>query len=167
MKNLRLPFNADFSDPALVSTSETVGMLTISPNAATVIMLSVPVTVPPFRQVVGCPSLSFTYQGEGTSRAVFARLVETGTGNVLGDGVHEPIHGRDHGLCDHGQPVVPWPAHVASGLGRRTAFSAFADHGGDAMILSFRPASALCTAGSISNGIVRTLPSARAMDTPP
>ena len=36
-------------------------------------------------QIVGAPSLSFTYSGRGTSRAVFARIVDTGTGTVLGN----------------------------------------------------------------------------------
>jgi ABC-2 type transport system ATP-binding protein len=41
------------------------------------------VTVPADSQVVGAPELSFTYQGLGTSRTVYAQLIDETTGKVL------------------------------------------------------------------------------------
>ncbi|MGI9162964.1 MAG: S15 peptidase family protein [Mycobacterium sp.] len=38
-------------------------------------------------QIVGAPQVSFTYSGLGTSRAVFAQLVDTATGRVVGNQV--------------------------------------------------------------------------------
>ena len=47
--------------------------------------INVPVTVGPGTQVVGAPTLSVTYQGLGTTRAVFAQVVDDSTGLVLGN----------------------------------------------------------------------------------
>ena len=45
----------------------------------------VPITVGSGSQVVGAPTLTFSYQGLGTSRAVFAQVVNNSTGRVLGN----------------------------------------------------------------------------------
>lgn len=80
-----LPFEPGFNEPTPISATGTGGTLTISPGAGPTSMISVPLTVPSGLQIVGAPSLSFTYSGRGTSRAVFARIVDTGTGTVLGN----------------------------------------------------------------------------------
>jgi ABC-2 type transport system ATP-binding protein len=63
--------------------------------------INVPVTVGPGTQVVGAPAVSITYQGLGTSRAVFAQVVDDSTGLVLGN-VVTPVpvmlDGRQHTL---------------------------------------------------------------------
>ena len=46
--------------------------------------IDVPLTVPVSTQVVGAPTVSFTYQGLGNSRAVFAQIVDNSTNLVLG-----------------------------------------------------------------------------------
>jgi ABC-2 type transport system ATP-binding protein len=80
-----LPFEAGFNEPTPISATAAGGTLAISPGAGPTTMISVPLTVPSGMQIVGAPSLSFTYSGQGTSRAVFARIVDTGTGTVLGN----------------------------------------------------------------------------------
>jgi ABC-2 type transport system ATP-binding protein len=47
--------------------------------------INVPVTVGANTQVVGAPTVTFTYQGLGTTRAVFAQVVDNSTGQVLGN----------------------------------------------------------------------------------
>jgi ABC-2 type transport system ATP-binding protein len=45
--------------------------------------VEVDLTPPAGRQVVGAPTLTFTYSGLGTSQAVFAQLVDNNSGLVL------------------------------------------------------------------------------------
>lgn len=63
--------------------------------------INVPVTVGAGTQVVGAPAVSITYQGLGTTRAVFAQVVDDSTGRVLGN-VVTPVpvvlDGRQHTL---------------------------------------------------------------------
>ena len=63
--------------------------------------INVPVTVGAGTQVVGAPAVSITYRGLGTSRAVFAQVVDDSTGLVLGN-VVTPVpvmlDGRQHTL---------------------------------------------------------------------
>lgn len=80
-----LPFQDGFNEPTPISASGPGGTLTISPAAVQSSMISVPVTVPAGMQVVGAPSLTFTYSGQGTSRAVFAEIIDSGTGRVVGN----------------------------------------------------------------------------------
>ncbi|HEY7051227.1 MAG TPA: CocE/NonD family hydrolase [Mycobacterium sp.] len=47
--------------------------------------LNLDVSVPAGTQVVGAPQLTFTYSGRGTSRAVYAQIVDKATGRVLGN----------------------------------------------------------------------------------
>lgn len=49
--------------------------------------LNVSVTSTANNQIVGAPTLSFSYQGLGTSRTVYAQLVDDKTGLVLGNNV--------------------------------------------------------------------------------
>ena len=63
--------------------------------------INVPVTVGAGTQVVGAPAVSITYRGLGTTRAVFAQVVDDSTGRVLGN-VVTPVpvmlDGRQHTL---------------------------------------------------------------------
>jgi ABC-2 type transport system ATP-binding protein len=56
--------------------------------ASNAINLTVP--VPTGTQIVGAPQLSFTYSGVGTSRAVYAQIVDNQTGLVIGN-IDTPI----------------------------------------------------------------------------
>jgi ABC-2 type transport system ATP-binding protein len=47
--------------------------------------LNTPVKPPAGSQIVGAPQLSFSYQGVGTGKAVFAQLVDDATGRVVGN----------------------------------------------------------------------------------
>jgi ABC-2 type transport system ATP-binding protein len=47
--------------------------------------VNVPVAPPVGTRIAGAPSLSFSYRGLGTSRAVYAQLVDDATGQVLGN----------------------------------------------------------------------------------
>lgn len=63
-----------------VSPVLTIGNGTPAWNA-----LNLTVTPPPDSQVVGAPTLQFTYSGLGTSRTVYAQLIDDTTGKVLGN----------------------------------------------------------------------------------
>ena len=101
-----LPYQATFNNLANVTGTSTGGMLGILPfsiggsgpgagtlpysagnasQAATGI--NVDVTVPAGTQVVGAPTVSFTYSGLGTARAVYAQVIDKSTGRVLGNTV--------------------------------------------------------------------------------
>jgi ABC-2 type transport system ATP-binding protein len=61
--------------------------------------INVPVTVGANTQVVGAPTVTFTYQGIGTTRAVYAQVVDNSTGQVLGNIVTPlpvTLDGREH-----------------------------------------------------------------------
>ena len=63
--------------------------------------INVPVTVGAGTQVVGAPTVSITYQGLGTTRAVFAQVVDDSTGLVLGNVVTPvpvTLDGKQHTL---------------------------------------------------------------------
>ena len=63
--------------------------------------INVPVTVGAGTQVVGAPAVSITYQGLGTTRAVFAQVVDDSTGRVLGNVVTPvpvTLDGKQHTL---------------------------------------------------------------------
>ena len=63
---------------------EGVSPLLTFPNASPAWnALSTTVTPPSDSQVVGAPQLSFTYQGLGTTRTVYAQLIDNTTGKVL------------------------------------------------------------------------------------
>jgi ABC-2 type transport system ATP-binding protein len=61
--------------------------------------INVEITVPEDTQVVGAPTVTFTYQGLGTTRAVYAQVVDNSTGRVLGNIVTPlpvTLDGREH-----------------------------------------------------------------------
>lgn len=61
--------------------------------------LKVDFTPPAGNKIVGAPTVSFTYQGLGTSRAVYAQVVDNATGRVLGNIVTQipvTLDGREH-----------------------------------------------------------------------
>ena len=63
--------------------------------------INVPVTVGAGTQVVGAPAVSITYQGLGTTRAVFAQVLDDSTGRVLGNVVTPvpvTLDGKQHTL---------------------------------------------------------------------
>lgn len=79
------PFTRNFNSATPVRASLAAGTLQITKGVATPpTSVAVPVTLKVGSQVVGAPTLSFTYQGTGNARAVFARIVDVGTGKVLG-----------------------------------------------------------------------------------
>ena len=47
--------------------------------------INIDITPTPGDQIVGAPTVSFTYSGLGTSRAVYAQVVDNATGRVLGN----------------------------------------------------------------------------------
>ncbi|MEI7518920.1 MAG: CocE/NonD family hydrolase, partial [Mycobacteriaceae bacterium] len=47
--------------------------------------INVPITVGAGTQVVGAPTLTFDYQGIGTTRAVYAQVINNATGQILGN----------------------------------------------------------------------------------
>jgi ABC-2 type transport system ATP-binding protein len=100
----KLPFEPGFNLPQPYSTAANGGLLGVwpllggsgpgrvegvsplltFPNATPAWnALNTNVTVPADSQVVGAPELSFTYQGLGTSRTVYAQLIDETTGKVL------------------------------------------------------------------------------------
>jgi ABC-2 type transport system ATP-binding protein len=100
----KLPFEPGFNLPQPYSTAANGGLLGVwpllggsgpgrvegvsplltFPNATPAWnALNTTVTVPADSQVVGAPELSFTYQGLGTSRTVYAQLIDETTGKVL------------------------------------------------------------------------------------
>ncbi len=61
--------------------------------------INIPVEVPVGTQVVGAPTVTFTYAGLGTTRAVYAQVVNNATGLVLGNVVTPlavRLDGREH-----------------------------------------------------------------------
>ena len=63
--------------------------------------INVPIPVGAGTQVVGAPAVSITYQGLGTTRAVFAQVVDDSTGRVLGNVVTPvpvTLDGKQHTL---------------------------------------------------------------------
>jgi ABC-2 type transport system ATP-binding protein len=71
------------SGPVTLPAGAPLGLgLALGSKASNALNLSVPVSSG--TQIVGAPELSFTYSGIGTSRAVYAQIVDE-TGRVLGD----------------------------------------------------------------------------------
>ncbi len=79
--------------------------------------INVPVTVGAGTQVVGAPAVSITYQGLGTTRAVFAQVVDDSTGRVLGNVVTPvpvTLDGKQHTLTMDLSDIVYTNASAAS-----------------------------------------------------
>ncbi|WP_263995212.1 S15 peptidase family protein [Mycobacterium yunnanensis] len=71
--------------PLLFGSGPLFGVLPIGATAAlNAVNVHIP-TVATTTYVVGAPTLTLTYSGTGTSRHVFAQLVDDSTGNVLGN----------------------------------------------------------------------------------
>ncbi|MFZ4373770.1 MAG: CocE/NonD family hydrolase [Mycobacterium sp.] len=71
--------------PILGGSNGTGGIYGLGGGAVASNAINVPITVGAGTQVVGAPTLTFDYQGLGTSRAVFAQVVNNSTGQVLGN----------------------------------------------------------------------------------
>jgi ABC-2 type transport system ATP-binding protein len=72
------------SGPVTLPAGAPLGLgLALGSKASNALNLSVPVSSG--TQIVGAPELSFTYSGIGTSRAVYAQIVDEQTGRVLGN----------------------------------------------------------------------------------
>jgi ABC-2 type transport system ATP-binding protein len=65
-------------------------LLSVATAAPASNALNLTVAVPTGTQIVGAPQLTFTYSGVGTSRTVYAQIVDTQTGLVLGN-IDTPI----------------------------------------------------------------------------
>ena len=68
------------ASPTVFSTAFSLASGSPAANA-----VNLDITAPTGTQVAGAPTLSFTYRGLGTSRAVYAQLVDNATGQVLGN----------------------------------------------------------------------------------
>ncbi len=102
-----LPFQNGFASPTPYVVTGDGGTLGIVPLLggsgllATSAVNAINLTATPAvgSQIVGSPQLSFSYQGLGTSRAVFAQLVDNTTGRVIGSLVSPipvTLDGRPH-----------------------------------------------------------------------
>ena len=97
-----LPYESAFNDEPDIGGIADGGLLPIIPffggsnglgdlpyslggGAVAANAINIPVAVPIGTQVVGAPTVSFTYAGLGTTRAVYAQVVNNATGLVLGN----------------------------------------------------------------------------------
>ena len=114
----KLPYQSGFNNRPDITATSTGGLLPVVPliggsnsffdlpyslggGSVARNAINVPVTVGPGTQVVGAPAVSVTYQGLGTTRAVFAQVVDDSTGRVLGNVVTPvpvTLDGRQHTL---------------------------------------------------------------------
>jgi ABC-2 type transport system ATP-binding protein len=114
----KLPFQSGFNDRPDITATSTGGLLPVVPvlggsnsffalpyslggGSVARNAINVPVEVGPGTQVVGAPAVSITYEGLGTTRAVFAQVVDDSTGRVLGNVVTPvpvTLDGRQHTL---------------------------------------------------------------------
>jgi ABC-2 type transport system ATP-binding protein len=111
-----LPYEPGFNDDFLTGTS-TGGLLPIVPiiggsngtgglyglggGSRARNAINVPITVGVGTQVVGAPTVTFDYRGIGTTRAVFAQVINDATGQVLGNVITPlpvTLDGRSHSL---------------------------------------------------------------------
>jgi ABC-2 type transport system ATP-binding protein len=112
----KLPYEAGFNDRSEITGEADGGLLPIVPffggsngldglpyslggGEVASNAINVSVTVGANTQVVGTPKVTFTYQGLGTTRAVYAQVVDNSTGQVLGNIVTPlpvTLDGREH-----------------------------------------------------------------------
>jgi ABC-2 type transport system ATP-binding protein len=79
-----LPFQPGFNEATPITANSKGGSLTFtSSKRPSAINLSAP--LPAGTQVVGAPTVSFTYRGSGTARAVFVQITGAGSQKVLGN----------------------------------------------------------------------------------
>ena len=111
-----LPYETGFNDLSPIGGISDGGLLPIIPifggsnglgdlpyslggGAVAANAINIPVEVPVGTQVVGAPTVTFTYAGLGTTRAVYAQVVNNATGLVLGNVVTPlavRLDGREH-----------------------------------------------------------------------
>jgi ABC-2 type transport system ATP-binding protein len=87
--------------PLLGGSNGTGGLYGLGGGALAKNAINVDVAVPTGTQVVGTPTVSFDYQGIGTTRAVYAQVVNNATGQVLGNVVTPlpvTLDGKQHTL---------------------------------------------------------------------
>ncbi len=84
-----LPFGIGGSGPNTTGCSVTASACSFPLNQVFATpasnAINVPITPTAGQQVVGAPTVSFTYSGIGTSKAVYAQVVDNATGRVLGN----------------------------------------------------------------------------------
>jgi ABC-2 type transport system ATP-binding protein len=84
-----LPFGIGGSGPNTTSCSVTASACSFPLNQVFATpasnAINVPITPTAGQQVVGAPTVTFTYSGFGTSKAVYAQVVDNATGRVLGN----------------------------------------------------------------------------------
>jgi ABC-2 type transport system ATP-binding protein len=120
-----LPFETDFNDGVITGSNPAGGLLPVVPllggsngtgglyglggGALAKNAINVAVDVPENAQVVGAPTVTLTYQGLGTTRAVFAQIVNDATGQVLGNivtPVPVTLDGKEHTLTMNLSDIV-------------------------------------------------------------
>ncbi|WP_157681568.1 S15 peptidase family protein [Mycobacterium sp. JS623] len=91
--------------------------------------LNLTVTAPATTQIVGAPQLTMTYSGVGTSRHVFAQLIDNSTGLVIGDiatPVPVTLDGQTHtvtvALDEVAQTMSPGDTLTLQLVGSATAY---------------------------------------------
>jgi len=75
------PFDSGFNEPTPVEATSTGGTLQFGSSPHGTVTLTA--RIDGSKSVVGRPTISFTYTGSGTARAVFARVIDSATGKVL------------------------------------------------------------------------------------
>ncbi|MFM8530937.1 MAG: CocE/NonD family hydrolase [Ilumatobacteraceae bacterium] len=75
------PIDSGFNDPTPVEATSTGATFQFGSSPSGTITLTA--RIDSARSVVGRPSVSFTYAGSGTARAVFARVIDATTGRAL------------------------------------------------------------------------------------
>ena len=112
-----LPYESGFNDLPDVTATDAGGLLPVVPilggsngtgglyglggGAEARNAINIAVDVPADTQVVGAPTVTLTYKGLGTTRAVYAQIVNDATGQVLGNivtPVPVSLDGREHTL---------------------------------------------------------------------
>lgn len=122
----KLPYQSGFNDRPDITAASTGGLLPVVPvlggsnsffdlpyslggGSLARNAINVPVAVAAGTQVVGAPTISLTYQGLGTTRAVFAQVVDDNTGRVLGNVVTPvplTLDGKQHTVVTRLSEIV-------------------------------------------------------------
>ncbi len=82
-----LPFETGFAQMTPLEATSAGGEMSFNrpePGSWAISTLRVPVDVPVGQKIVGSPTISFTYDGTGNSRAVYVRIVDGSNGKILG-----------------------------------------------------------------------------------
>ncbi len=107
-----LPFEVGFAHVAPLEATSAGGDLSFDQpenGSWAVSTLRVPVVVPIGEKIVGSPTVSFTYEGIGKSRAVYVRIVDGSNGKILGR-MSTPVpvltDGMEHTVAVNLHPIV-------------------------------------------------------------